>query len=67
MRLRDLLDLYDNWNNNIVINNDELVPILKCRIFTLYDNGDLDDFLDCRVVVFGFYDNELTVRIKEVY
>lgn len=65
MRLRDLLDLYDNWDDDIVINNNELDPILKGRIFTLYDDGDLDRFLDCRVVAFGFYDGEITVRIRE--
>ena len=33
MRLKDLLDVYDNWDNDIVINDDDLKPILKGRIW----------------------------------
>lgn len=65
MRLRDLLDAYDNWDNDIVINNDNLEPILKGRVMDLYNDGELDDFLDWDVVAFGFYDREITVRIRE--
>lgn len=65
MRLRDLLDTYDNWDNNIVINNDNLEPILKGRVMNLYDDGKMDDLLDWDVVAFGFYDDEIAVRIRE--
>ena len=65
MRLRDLLDAYDNWDNNIVINNDNLEPILKWRVMNLYDDGKLDDFLNWNVIAFGFYDGEIAVRIRE--
>lgn len=65
MRLKDLLDVYDNWDNDVVINDDDLEPILKGRIMNLYDDGKMDDLLDWDVVVFGFYDGEIAVRIRE--
>lgn len=65
MRLRDLLDAYDNWDDNIVINNDNLEPILKGSVMNLYDDGKMDDLLDWDVVAFGFYDDEIAVRIRE--
>ena len=65
MRLRDLLNTYDNWDNNIVINNDNLEPILKGRVMNLYDDGKMDDLLDWDVVAFEFYDDEIAVRIRE--
>ena len=65
MRLKDLLDVYDNWDNDIVINDDDLKPILKGRIMDLYNDEKIDDFLDWDVVAFGFYDGEIAVRIRE--
>lgn len=65
MRLKDLLDVYDNWDNDIVINDDDLKPILKGRIMDLYNDEKIDDFLDWDVVAFGFYDGEITVWIRE--
>ena len=29
MKLRDFVDLYDNWNGILVVNDDNLKPIVK--------------------------------------
>lgn len=61
MRLEEFLDLYSNWNNDVVINDDKLNPIVK---------GLPSYILSCdnvggkEVVAFGFYDGEFAVRVK---
>ena len=32
MKLRDFVDLYDNWNGILVVNDDNLDPIVKRRL-----------------------------------
>lgn len=60
MKLRELLDMYDNWNGITVINNDNLEPIAKGKTFIIAED---ERFTNCEVVSFGFYDNEFCVRI----
>ena len=61
MRLEEFLEMYDNWNHAVVINDDELCPIVQ---------GPHSYILSCgtvggkEVVAFGFYDGELCVRVK---
>lgn len=61
MNFKDFIDLYDNWNGVTVVNDDRL----SCR---LINNTALvaedDSIWDMEVVSFGFYDNELCVRVK---
>ena len=61
MRLKKFLEMYDDWNHEVVINDDELNPIIKglpSYILFWGNVGEKD------VVAFGFYDDELCVRVK---
>ena len=60
MKLRELLDMYDNWNGITVINDDNLEPIVKEETSVIAKD---EIFMGCEVVAFGFYDNEFCVRI----
>lgn len=63
MPVRELLDLYDNWNTKLVINNDNLNPLHKGFIdgFMMRES----ELLDYKVVAFGFYDDELCIRVAQ--
>ena len=62
MKLREFLNLYDNWNGVVCINDDDLNLIIKDKpSCVLSSPGDL--FIR-EVLAFGFYDNELCVRVK---
>lgn len=61
MRLKEFLYMYDDWNHNVVVNDDELCPIIRglpSYILLCSDVGNKE------VVAFGFYDGELAVRVK---
>lgn len=53
--------MYDNWNGIVCINDDNLDLIVKGKpdVVLLYKNT-----FEMEVVSFGFYDNELCVRVK---
>lgn len=59
MKLRDFVDLYDNWNGILVVNDDNLKPIVKDKV-----EAALLHVYEKEVVAFGFYDNELCVRVR---
>ena len=59
MKLKDFLALYDDAGI-ICINDDNL----NCLCYGDIWNTKLDDFENCEVVSFGFYDNELCVRVR---
>lgn len=61
MKLKEFIDMYDYWGGTTVINNNNLSMIV--RDFT-YNIAEDDNFCDMEVVSFGFYDNELCVRVK---
>jgi len=61
MTLKEFLELYDNWNHAVVINDDELNPIVKAVPGYILSRCDLGGK---EVVAFGFYDGELGVRVK---
>lgn len=61
MRLRDFVDLYDNWNGILVVNDDNLKPIVKDKVEAALSHGNV---YEKEVVAFGFYDNELCVRVR---
>lgn len=66
MKLKDFLDLYDNWNGTLVINTvkeDGWKRIYKGNISKFVDNFANTVLMDYPVVSFGFYDNELCVRV----
>ena len=61
MTVNELLEYFDNWNMNIVINNSKLNCIYKNNISNFWD--ERNSLLSSEVDSFGFYDNELCVRI----
>lgn len=60
--LKRLLEMYDDWNGRTRVNDNELNVIVEDRTVNIYDNRK--ELLQKEVVAFGFYDGELTVRIK---
>lgn len=69
MRFQDFMDLYDNWNGITVVNDNNLNRIIRCQTSKLmFQKPDgqyyFSSLNDAEVVAFGFYDNELCVRIK---
>ena len=64
MKFKDFMDMYDNWNGTTVVNDDNLDMIAKGKTSSIVE---WEDYLwDVEVVAFGFYDNELCVRLKYV-
>lgn len=61
MRLKEFLEMYDNWNGDVVINDDELNPIIRGRPSYILFWGNVDEK---EVIAFGFYDGELAVRVR---
>lgn len=65
MTVKELLDLLDNWNISIIINDNSLNRIIKVEnIFTFVEKRN--PLLKEKVVSFGFYDKEITIRIDYV-
>lgn len=62
MKLWKFLDLYDNWNGTVVINNNNLVEIARGTGREIYHNPKVSDL---PVLSFGFYDNELCIRVGD--
>lgn len=62
MTFKNFMDLYDNWNGTLVINDNNLNPIIKGNVSDIMDSKQ--NLFEKEVIAFGFYDNELTVRIK---
>ena len=61
MKLKDFMNLYDGWNGKSVINNDDLSLLVKGLTLDIVENNKWSDM---EVVSFGFYDNELCVRVR---
>lgn len=61
MKLRDFVNLYDNWNGILVVNDDNLDPIVKGEVEVALSYVNVHEK---EVVAFGFYDNELCVRVR---
>ena len=59
MKLRDFLDLYDGVGI-VCINDDNL----NCLCYGDIWNVNIYDFENREVVLFGFYDNKLYVRVR---
>jgi hypothetical protein len=61
MKLREFLNLYDNWNDIVCVNDDDGCMIIQGKPEVALSH---DDVYTREVVSFGFYDNELCVRVK---
>lgn len=61
MRVNELLEIFDNWGMKFIINNSNLKPIYKGTVSDFWDSEDV--LYKKQVDSFGFYDNELCIRI----
>lgn len=61
MNFKNFMDLYDNWNGITKVNDDNLHTIIKGKTLDIMECSKL---FGMEVVAFGFYDNELCVRVK---
>lgn len=62
MTIKELLDLYDNWNGITKINDCNSDCIAKDTTWKIAEN---DELTAKEIVSFGFYDNEFCIRITE--
>ena len=62
MNFYEFMNMYDNWNGNVVINDDELNPLVEGNIYDIMVKRR--DLHNREVIAFGFYDGVMTVRIK---
>lgn len=62
MKFIDFVNMYDNWNGYITVNDDNLNSIVKGKTIDIMDNHN--NLFEMEVVAFGFYDNELYVRVR---
>ena len=61
MKFYDFISMYDDYYGKIVVNDNNLKQIFAGYI---YDAGlGRTDLHNLKVVSFGFYDGELTVRL----
>ena len=61
MNFKNFMDIYDNWNGITKVNDDNLHTIIKGKTLNIMECSEL---FGMEVVAFGFYDNELCVRVK---
>ena len=74
MTLRRFMEMYDNWNGVTKVNDDNLNTIVYGRtmdIMECFESFDsktevenYDKLFGMEVVAFGFYDEELCVRVR---
>lgn len=71
MTVRELLNLFDNWNLKLRLNDEENAePIVEyeyIHTFAFYDeyrDKEYEYLLDYEVVSFGFYENMMCIRVK---
>jgi hypothetical protein len=71
MKFKQFMEMYDNWNGITKVNDDNLDTIVVGKTFKImYRALDLnkmesyDKLFEMEVVAFGFYDNELCVRVR---
>lgn len=71
MKLKEFLDLYDNWNGLLTINDDELMETVgdtalyrRNIIHRFIDVHRNDPIMKAKVISFGFYDEELCIRVR---
>lgn len=62
MKLKAFMEMYCDWNRTVVINDDDLEQIAKGIAVNVMD--ERKDLWNMEVVCFGFYDNELCVRVR---
>ena len=63
MKLKDFLELYDNWNGIVKINDNNLNCIVKDKGYIIAESNN-EKMMNGEVVSFGYYDGELCIRIE---
>ena len=74
MTFKQFMEMYDNCNGTTKVNDDSLdtivygktIDIMECvePIHELSEVKEYDVLFAMKVVAFGFYDDELCVRVK---
>ena len=74
MKFKQFMDLYDNWNGIIKVNDNNLDTIVEGRTLNIMERMEpfrpmtkvenYEKLFEMEVVSFGFYDEELCVRVK---
>lgn len=71
MKLKQLMDLYDNWNGITCINDNDLNNIVRGRTLRIMDHKSplrrgysYHTLFNMEVVSFGYYNDEFCVRVK---
>ena len=75
MNFKDFMEMYDNWNGITKVNDNNLnviveghtLAIMECtENFTSTSSVEnYEKLFAMKVVAFGFYDDELCVRVKD--
>ena len=60
MKFKEFIELFDNHNGTTVVNDNTLTPICKGNT---HEISQRDDLANKEVLSFGFYDNELCIRV----
>lgn len=61
MTFKKFMYMYDNWNEIVKVNDDDLGMIAIGRISDILKNHT--ELHELEVASFGFYDNELCIRV----
>lgn len=68
MKFKEFMEMYDNWNGNTKVNDNNLNPIVEGSTESIMNRLRTDllgvNLFEMEVVAFGFYDNTLCVRVK---
>ena len=74
MTFKQFMEMYDDWNGITKVNDDSLdtivygktIDIMECvePIHELSKVENYNELFEMEVVAFGFYDDELCVRVK---
>ena len=63
MKFKELMDNFEDWNITLVVNDNNLNRIANDIAWKVIENNP--SFHNREVVIFGFYDGEMTVRLGE--
>lgn len=74
MKFKQFMDMYDDWNGTTKVNDDNLDTIVIGRTLDIMECvkdfnpmtkvHNYAELFEMKVVAFGFYDDELCVRVK---
>lgn len=64
MTVKEVLELYDNWNTHVVVNDMNFCRIAYGTGLETYHNKAVNGLI---VKSFGFYDNEFCIRVNKIF